>query len=272
MRNRGGYSGEHRPDNAIYELAAALGRLQHYEFPFELNAVTRATYAQLAAAEAGERGAALRGMLAVPPDPAAVARISSNPDDYTRLHTTCVATRLEAGIANNALPPSAKAVVNCRILPGHEPEEVRRQLLRVLAQPKLEVRYIDDSGQVHDDAGGKHGLQTPVLPTDVIVAVRKVAAHLWPGVPVLPGMVSGSSDAAMAAPFGLPVYQVSGEACEIGDDRSHGRRRESASRPSRAAWISTICFCRRCSAVLPLPANEIHRHAIMTFSAALKAP
>jgi acetylornithine deacetylase/succinyl-diaminopimelate desuccinylase-like protein len=222
VKNAGGHSSERRPDNAIYELAGALGRLEHYEFPFELNAAVRAYYTELAASETGARAADIRGLLAVPPDPAAIARISVNPQDYIELHTYCVATRLDAGTANNALPQSANATVNCRILPGHEPEEVRQELIRVLAEPKLLVRYVDDVGKVRDDAGSKHGFAAPKLPTDVIGAVRKVAARMWPGVPVIPAMSVGSTDAALAAPFGLPVYQVSGEACEIGEDRSHG--------------------------------------------------
>ena len=223
VKNRGGHSSERRQDNAIYDLAGALGRLQKYEFPFELNAVVRAYYAALAAKETGARAVDIRGLLAMPPDPAAIARISANPDDYVQLHTICVATRLDAGQANNALPQSAKAIVNCRILPGHEPEEVRQELIRALAEPKLLVRYIDDAGQLHDDAKSKHGFAVPTLPTDVIGAVRAVAARMWPGVPVIPAMSEGSTDAAIAAPFGLPVYQVSGEACEIGEDRSHGQ-------------------------------------------------
>jgi acetylornithine deacetylase/succinyl-diaminopimelate desuccinylase-like protein len=223
VKNRGGHSSERRPDNAIYELASALGRLEHYDFPFELNAAVRAYYTELAASEPGARAADIRGLLAVPPDPAASARISATPDDYIELHTLCVATRLDAGHANNALPQSAQAIVNCRILPGHEPEEVRQELVRVLAEPQLTVRYIDDVGQLHDDASSKHGFAAPTLPTDVIGAVRTVAARMWPGVPVIPAMSGGSTDAAIAAPFGLPVYQVSGEACEIGEDRSHGQ-------------------------------------------------
>jgi acetylornithine deacetylase/succinyl-diaminopimelate desuccinylase-like protein len=223
IKNRGGHSSERRTDNAIYELAAALGRLQHYEFPFELNAAVRAYYTELAARETGVRAADIHGLLAVPPDPAAIARISANPEDYIELHTICVATRLDAGHANNALPQSAKAIVNCRILPGHEPEEVRQELIRVLAEPKLMVRYVDDAGRLHDDASSKHGFAAPTLPTDVIGAVRTVAARMWPGVPVIPAMSGGSTDAAVAAPFGLPVYEVSGEACEIGEDRSHGQ-------------------------------------------------
>ena len=223
IKNPGGHSSERRLDNAIYELAGALGRLQHYEFPFELNAAVRAYYSELAAHETGARAADIRGLLAVPPDPAAIARLSASPDDYTELHTLCVATRLDSGHANNALPQSAKAIVNCRILPGHEPEQVRQELIRALAEPKLIIRYIDEVGGLHDDATSKHGFATPTLPHDVIGAVRTVAARMWPGVPVIPAMSIGSTDAAIAAPFGLPVYQVSGEACEIGADRSHGQ-------------------------------------------------
>ncbi|MBS0400518.1 MAG: M20/M25/M40 family metallo-hydrolase, partial [Proteobacteria bacterium] len=119
--NKGGHSSEPRPDNAIYQLVDGLARLQKYQFPFELNAVTRAYYGKMAGIETGDRAADMRAMLANPPDMSAVARLSKDPLDNSTLHTTCVATRLEGGHANNALPQRASANVNCRILPGHPP-------------------------------------------------------------------------------------------------------------------------------------------------------
>jgi acetylornithine deacetylase/succinyl-diaminopimelate desuccinylase-like protein len=220
--NKGGHSSEPVPDNAIYELVAALGRLASYQFPFELNQVVRAYYERLAKTEEGARAADLRGILSTPPDPGAIAHLNDNAADYAKMHTTCVATRLSGGHANNALPQVAKAIVNCRIMPGHEPEDVRQELIRIFAEPKLTVRYVDDSGHILDTAASKHGFPAPIIRPDVVQAVENVAAIFWPGAPVVLSM-GGTSDAAMAAPAGFPVYAVSGEAADIDDRRQHGR-------------------------------------------------
>ena len=107
------------PDNAIYHLADGLARLEHYQFPFELTNITRAYYERMAKIATGERAADMRAILKNPPDMDAVARLSKDPIDNSIMHTTCVATRLNAGHANNALPQMAQANVNCRIMPGH---------------------------------------------------------------------------------------------------------------------------------------------------------
>ena len=131
VTNPGGHSSIPTPDNAIYHLSDALGRLEHYQFPFELNNVTRAYYEKKAKAETGQRAADMLAILKAPPDMEAVARLSKDPIDNATMHTTCVATRLAAGHANNALPQTAQANVNCRILPGHSSEEIRQELRRL---------------------------------------------------------------------------------------------------------------------------------------------
>jgi len=141
--NRGGHSSLPRPDNAIYGIADALGRLEKAPFPFELNNVTRAWFGQVAASEKPEVAADIRAMLKTPPDTAAIARLSKNPRFNATMRTTCVATRLSGGHADNALPETAQALVNCRILPGHSREEVRQDLIRIFADPKIALRYKD---------------------------------------------------------------------------------------------------------------------------------
>jgi acetylornithine deacetylase/succinyl-diaminopimelate desuccinylase-like protein len=126
-----------------------------------LNSVTRRYYERMATIETGQRAADISAILATPPDPAAEIRLSTNPGDNSAMHTTCVATRLDAGHANNALPQRARATINCRILPGHSPEEVRQTLIGVLADPSLTVQYIDDAGQLRDTASGKTGNPPP---------------------------------------------------------------------------------------------------------------
>ena len=148
VSNPGGHSSEPVADNAIYSSGAGLNRFAAYEFPFELNAVTRAYYERRAALETGQRAADMRAILKEPPDPQAIRRLIQNAPDGWITHTTCVPTRLEAGHANNALPQRAEAVFNCRILPGHSPEEVRQRLIAVLANPQIQVRYIAADGKV----------------------------------------------------------------------------------------------------------------------------
>jgi acetylornithine deacetylase/succinyl-diaminopimelate desuccinylase-like protein len=151
VTNPGGHSSMPTPDNAIYHLTDALGRLERYQFPFELNAVMRAGWERLAEVMPAETASDMRAVLKSPPDPAAIARLSKDPIYNSQMHTTCVATRLAAGHANNALPQLARANVNCRILPGHSREEVRQQLVKVIADPKVTVRYVYNDGKTVAD-------------------------------------------------------------------------------------------------------------------------
>jgi acetylornithine deacetylase/succinyl-diaminopimelate desuccinylase-like protein len=138
-RNPGGHSSLPAKDNAIYRLAAALGRLAAFDFPLRLNEVTRAFFTRMAAIEPGPVAADMKAVLQDPPDPAAVARLSASAYFNALLRTTCVATQLEGGHAENALPQTARAVVNCRILPAESPAEVQRTLVRVVADPGVAV-------------------------------------------------------------------------------------------------------------------------------------
>jgi acetylornithine deacetylase/succinyl-diaminopimelate desuccinylase-like protein len=219
----GGHSSIPVPDNAIYHLTGGLDRLSRYEFPFELSNVTRGYYERQAILETGSRAADMRAILKVPPDPAAIARLASDPLDHAVTHTTCVTTTLEAGHANNALPQTARAIVNCRILPGHSAEEVRKALVGVLADPRITVRYVTDGGQVLDTAESKHGFTPAPLREDVMRALEQVAASMWPGAPVIPMLAVGASDAVHVSAAGIPVYQVSGEAVDRDDLRAHGQ-------------------------------------------------
>lgn len=221
--NPGGHSSLPRPDNAIYELSHALLNLENHKFPLELNTVTRAYYEHLAGVEPGQRAADIKAMLATPPDMNAVDRLSLDPIDNSRLHTTCVATRLAGGHANNALPGRAEAVVNCRILPGHSKQEVRDELVKVFADPKVEVRYITSSGQVLDNIPDQRSFPPPPPRPDVLGAIKTVADKMWPGIPVFPTMATGASDGVYTMAVGLPTYGISGVETERDDHREHGR-------------------------------------------------
>jgi acetylornithine deacetylase/succinyl-diaminopimelate desuccinylase-like protein len=224
VTNRGGHSSIPRPDNAIYELADALVRLQRYQFPFELNNVTRAYFERLSQLDTGQRAADLKAILVPHPDPAAIDRLSAESAEWNSLmHTTCVATRLEAGDANNALPQLAQAIVNCRILPGYSLRQMQQQLIGIVAEPKVAVRYIDSPGNIHDQAPDRRQLPPAPLNPEVMATVEKLGAEMWPGAPVIPTMATGASDSVYTMAAGMPSYGLSGIALETTDVRAHGR-------------------------------------------------
>ncbi|MFP5226837.1 MAG: M20/M25/M40 family metallo-hydrolase [Acidobacteriota bacterium] len=221
--NPGGHSSLPVPDNAIYHIADALERLQNYTFPFELNAITRAYFEKLATLEPAATAADMRAMLATPPDPAAIRRLSVSPEWNSTMHTTCVATRLLAGHANNALPQMAQANVNCRILPGHSREEVRQDLIRVFNDPKIAVSYVDDAGTVYATAPDTKGLPPVALKPEVMEPLEKLVAAYWPGTPVIADMADGASDSIYTNAAGIPTYNWSAIELEVNDVRAHGK-------------------------------------------------
>jgi acetylornithine deacetylase/succinyl-diaminopimelate desuccinylase-like protein len=221
--NPGGHSSLPRPDNAIYQLAAALGRLRDQPFPFELNAATRLYFERDAQIEPKDVAADMRALLGTTLDAQAAQRLSKDPHFNSVLRTTCVATRLDAGHANNALPQHAQAIVNCRILPGHSKEEVRQQLERIVADAQLKVQYVDKDLALRDVATDEKVAPPPPIRSDVLRALDRVAAQLWPGKPVIPEMEAGASDSIYTNAAGIPSYGVSGVAIDRDDVRAHGR-------------------------------------------------
>jgi len=223
ITNRGGHSSIPRADNAIYQLAAALLRIAQHPFPVELNDITRSYFGRTAAVSSGPTARDLRAVLANPPDAAAAERLSRDPEYNSLLRTTCVATRLAGGHANNALPQLAQAVVNCRILPGHSKEEVRQELMRVSADPQLTVRFIADNGAVSERAPQARGQPpSPLLP-EVMRPLESAVAATWPHLPVLPFMNAGATDGIYTRAAGMPTYGVAGIAIDRDDVRAHGR-------------------------------------------------
>ncbi len=223
VTDSGGHSSLPKPQNPIYDLATALFRLQNYKFPVEFNEVTRAYYDRLSKAGPGQRSADMKTILKDPPDQDAVARLSKDVNDNAMLHTTCVATRVNAGHANNALPQRAEAIVNCRILPGHTKQEIRETLVRVLADPAVTVHYMSDSSTASDTVPPTPVFTPHPLRSDVLGAVEKVAGEMWPGTPVIPTMARGASDGIYTSAAGMPTYIVAGVAIDRSDDREHGR-------------------------------------------------
>ena len=221
--NPGGHSSRPRPDNAIYELTSTLNKLAGYSFPFELNGVTRAYFEALTKEEPAATVADIRAILATPPDTNAAARLSAEPGFNSNFRTTCVATRLAAGHANNALAQTAQANVNCRIFPGHSPEQIRNQLIGLFGDPKLSVKYVSDAGVVADTAPDRKAIVPPPPLPEVFEPLTALVNDLWPGTPVTPVMENGASDSIYFAQAGIPSYGFSAIALERDDDRAHGQ-------------------------------------------------
>lgn len=223
VTNHGGHSSIPIPDNAIYHLANALTRVEKFRFPFELNSVTRGYFEEMAKHVEPKRAADMRAVLQSPPDAAAVARLTADPLMNSIMRTNCVATRLAAGHANNALPQTATANVNCRIMPGHSREEVRQKLVEVIADRQVGVTYVTGDGTTAPQAPGDRSLPPPPLRADVFDPLRAVVNETWPGVPVLPDMSAGASDGVYTNAAGMPTYAISGIVIESNDVRAHGK-------------------------------------------------
>jgi acetylornithine deacetylase/succinyl-diaminopimelate desuccinylase-like protein len=203
VTNPGGHSSRPVPDNAIYHLARAVDRISQYEFPVQLNDTTRAYFTRMSKVVGGEMGAAMTAIVANPQDKAAYATLSTDPNYHAILGTTCVATRLDAGHASNALPQRAAAIINCRIYPGVTRDEVRQALIKAIDNPKVSV---SEPG----DGRSRAVVGPPPLTPNVLEPIEKVSAQMWPGVPVVPILQAGGTDAPPLIAVGIPTYGVSG--------------------------------------------------------------
>ncbi len=212
--NPGGHGSLPRRDNAIYELAAALGRVAAFRFPVMLSPLTRTELERMGELEQGQAAADLKAAAAGTADDAAKARLSENPEYNGLLRTTCVATQLQAGHAPNALPQRARAILNCRILPGHDPAEVLAGVRQAVADDKVEVAW---------QAIEPETAPPSELNRDVLRAVEQAAGRLWPGVAVMPTLELGGSDGRFLRAAGIPTYGASGVFLDQGDVRAHGR-------------------------------------------------
>jgi acetylornithine deacetylase/succinyl-diaminopimelate desuccinylase-like protein len=221
--NPGGHSSLPKKDNAIYHLADALGRLEAYQFPFELNTVTRGYFEAMAKIQTGQLAQDMQAVLKTPADAAAVTRLSESPLYNSTMRTTCVATMVQAGHARNALPQRAQANVNCRILPGHTPAEVRAELTKVFADPKIEVKLVNDAGALSDRGENEVSVTPPPLNPEVFGALRTVAGQMWPGLTIVPEMETGASDSKITMAAGMPSYGFSGMGIDSDDVRAHGK-------------------------------------------------
>jgi acetylornithine deacetylase/succinyl-diaminopimelate desuccinylase-like protein len=212
VKDPGGHSSIPRRENAIYRLAEGLRRLAEFEFPPRLNAVTRAYFERLIAIEDAEIADAIKALLAARIDRDALAPLTARPVYNAQMRTTCVATMLEAGHAENALPQTARATVNCRILPDEAIAAVEQTLARVLDDPKIAI-----------SAKGP-AVSSPPSPinTELMQTVARISSELWPGVPLLPTMSTGYTDSRWLRNAGIPAYGVSGLFSDPGNNGVHG--------------------------------------------------
>jgi acetylornithine deacetylase/succinyl-diaminopimelate desuccinylase-like protein len=213
VTNKGGHSSEPRPDNAIYELANGLVKLSGFQFPYRTNATTRLYFQRRAMLETGTMRADMQAVTKQPIDLAAAARLSKLTEMNAILHSTCVATMLNAGVQENALPARADAVVQCRIMPDETVAGTQATLEKVLSDPAIKVSVM--GGVVH----GPESQPTPA----VLGSIENVVHAMWPGKPVIPAMGAGASDSLYTRSAGIPSYGVGGAWEDIDDVRAHGR-------------------------------------------------
>ncbi len=214
ITNPGGHSSRPVKDNAINRLAAALKRIEGHSFPIEYNDATRGFFTKMAALESDKAtAAAMKKVVASPNDAEAIATLRRNPGYNAILHTTCVATMLKGGHASNALPQRATANVNCRIFPGHSPEEIRQQLAGIAADEALTVTFRDPP---------ETPSPPPTLTKDILGPIEALTQAMWPGVPVIPTMAAGATDGRFLTPAGIPTYGVSGIFADGETTNAHG--------------------------------------------------
>jgi acetylornithine deacetylase/succinyl-diaminopimelate desuccinylase-like protein len=212
VKNRGGHSSQPRKDNAIYRLAHALDNLSKFDFPIDLNDGTRVYFERTSKIESGQLAEDMKSIITASPDAEAIKRLSVYPNYNAMLRTTCVATMINGGHADNALPQTATATVNCRILPGEDPAMIKATLVKV---------FDDNTIAVTEKNPAKISPPSPLDP-EVFGPIEKLTTQMW-NVPVVPTMSTGATDGAYLRNAGIPTYGVSGLFADITDVRSHGR-------------------------------------------------
>ncbi len=212
VTNPGGHSSRPVPDNAIYELGQALLAVQAYAFPIEFNDATRGFFRRMGAITPGQEGQDMRDA-ADGENADAIRRLTQNPGYNATLRTTCIATQLEAGHAPNALPQRATANVNCRIFPGHTQQEILGVLKDVIGNENVLVEMRSPP---------ETPIKPPPLPPEILEPIEQLTEKMWPGVPVIPQMATGATDARFTTPAGITTYGVSGIFADPATSGAHG--------------------------------------------------
>ena len=213
VTNPGGHSMRPVKDNAIYHLAAGLLKIGAYDFPIQTTESSRGFFAKMGPGLGGAMGAAMTAFAKNPQDMQAAATLATDPAYNAMMRTTCVATMLDAGHANNALPQRAGAVVNCRIFPGTTREQVSAKLQELMGDPEIKITA---------NAGRSPGGSAPPLTDAIMKPILAAAARRWPGVPVVPMLEIGATDASYLTPAGIPTYGFTSIFFEPDGSRLHG--------------------------------------------------
>lgn len=210
--NRGGHSSVPRPDNAIYALSTAMNRIGAYEFPIRMSEITRASFTALGKMTPGPMGEAMLKLVADPTDKAADAIVSKDPRFHSLLRTTCVATQIEGGHAINALPQRAFANINCRMFPTDTLADVGAQLKAAIGDAPATIVAVPPVNPVN---------APPPLAGEVYDKAAALAKQHFPGVPIVPSMSTGATDARFLIAAGVPTYGVPGLLSD-GSSNAHG--------------------------------------------------
>jgi acetylornithine deacetylase/succinyl-diaminopimelate desuccinylase-like protein len=220
--NPGGHSSVPSTDNAIYHVADALTRIQSFAFPAEVSEVTRTYFERTAELNSGRTAADLRAIARQHPDAKAIARLAAVPYYNALLRTTCVATMLSGGHAPNALPQTARANVNCRLLPGDAPDQIRATLQRIIADPQVTLTMVPVRAADGSLVPAVAVPASPFLP-ELIRAMDRSVAAMWGNLPVVATMSTGATDGKITRIAGIPTYGIACLFFEIGDNRAHGK-------------------------------------------------
>lgn len=212
-RNPGGHSSRPRPDNAIYDLAIALTAIQRYSFPIRLNPTNTAYFSRMAPIVGGEMGQAMADLSKGSTDPAVISRVTSDVTYNAMLRTTCVATQVEAGHAINALPQRARATIQCRLFPGEQVESVEGRL-RVLLGPSISLNRLGEKGDVV--------AVPPPLDPAIVDPAEALARQFFPGIPLVPNLLTAATDGRYLSAAGIPTYGVPGIFLDPDGNGAHG--------------------------------------------------
>lgn len=212
ISNPGGHSSLPRPDNAIYQLAAALLKIQNYRFPVEMNAGSKVMFERSARLEEGQLAADMLAVANQGDESGAAERLAVDPYINALMRTTCVATMIKGGHAENALPMSASATINCRMLPGTDPAQVEAKLREQAADEAIVFSTVYEAKPS----------PASILPADLLESIETLVDEMWPGVLVVPEMSTGATDGLFLRNAGMPVFGVAGWFMRPEDVRAHG--------------------------------------------------
>ncbi|HMD07310.1 MAG TPA: M20/M25/M40 family metallo-hydrolase [Candidatus Acidoferrum sp.] len=222
VKNPGGHSSRPTRDNAIYHLSEGLTRLSKFNFPVELNEITRSMLEKSAAIEGGPLAKDMKAAANPSPDVAVLVRLSENEFYNAILRTTCVATMLSGGHAPNALPQTARANVNCRILPGEDPNKIKEALIKVVDDPQIRVSFVEQRDADGNLVPPELVPPSPLRP-DLMKAVESASASIWGPLPIMPVMDTGASDGRFLRMAGIPTYGIAGVFLDLDNRRAHGQ-------------------------------------------------